>query len=180
VSLPIRTATAGDIPAIEEVMRASMGSLGAAFYDRRQTAGAVRFIAVADRQLIDDGTYYVAEDGPRIVACGGFSTRRKLFSGTSEQESAEGWLDPATDPARVRAMFVHPDYARRGLGRLILETSEKGARRAGFTTFELMATLPGVPLYQACGYSVVESTVIELPDGVTLETVRMTKKCGNQ
>jgi predicted N-acetyltransferase YhbS len=175
VILPIRVATRADVPAIEEVMRASMAALGSAFYDARQTASAVRYIATADPDLVDDGTYFVVEDGTRVVACGGFSTRKRLFTGTSEQAATEGSLDPAAEPARIRAMFVHPDFARRGLGRLILETAEHAAARSGFTAFALMATLPGVPLYETCGYTPVERTLLELPDGVTLEAVRMVK-----
>jgi GNAT superfamily N-acetyltransferase len=174
--IAVRLATPDDLPAIEEVMRASMAAIGARYYDAQQTASAVMYIAVADRQLIDDGTFFVVTDDDRVVACGGWSSRKKLFTGTNEQAAAEGMLDPATDAARVRAMFVHPDYARRGLGRMILEASEAAAQRAGFTRFELMATLPGVPLYEACGYEAVERVTNELPDGATLETVRMTRK----
>ena len=169
----IRKATPADLAEIERVMRASMSGLGTGFYDETQVASAVRYIAVPDRQLIDDRTYFVIEEDARIAACGGWSKRRKLFSGPSSQDALEGWLDPETEPARVRAMFVDPAYARRGLGRLILEASEEDARLAGFRTCELMATLPGVPLYTACGYEPVEEVTIELPDGVRLGCVRM-------
>jgi GNAT superfamily N-acetyltransferase len=171
----IRKATPGDLPELERVMRASMAVLGGAFYDAQQVASAVRFIAVADRQLIDDGTYFVIEEDGRVVACGGWSGRAKLFSGPASQDAVEGRLDPATDAARIRAMFVDPAQARRGLGRQILEAAEADAARAGFTTFELMATLPGVPLYRACGYEEIERTTIELPDGARLDCVRMTR-----
>lgn len=174
--MKIRTATAEDLPDIERVMRASMASLGANFYDARQTASAVEFIAVADPEIVADGTYFVVEDEGEIVACGGWSKRKKLFTGTGEQAAAEGWLDPATEPARIRAMFVHPSHARRGIGRLIVERAENEAREAGFTTCELMATLPGVPLYEACGYEAVERVEIELPDGVALECLRMVRR----
>lgn len=172
----IRVATPEDLPEIERVMRASTASLSRGFYDDVQTAAAVRWIAVPDRQLIDDRTYYVVEEQGRVIACGGWSARRKLFTGTSEQESAEGWLDPTTDAARIRAMFVDPAHARRGLGRLILRTSEDAARAAGFTTFELMATLPGVPLYEACGYEPVEPTTLTLPDGTQLGALLMRRR----
>lgn len=177
--ITIRIATAGDLPEIHRVMRASMEALGARFYDQAQLRGAVRYISSPDHQLVDDGTYYVVIDGAtdddRVVACGGWSRRRKLFTGTSEQEASTGDVDPSRDPARIRAMFVHPDYARRGLGRLILETSENHARRLGFTHFELMATLPGVPLYETCGYQRVEPVTLDLPDGTRLDCVRMVK-----
>jgi ribosomal protein S18 acetylase RimI-like enzyme len=203
----IRKAVPADVPEIERVMRASMADLGTRFYDAAQVASAVRYIAVVDRQLIDDGTYFVIEEqsaegraqsaevpfpptgpGPfplpsalcalpsRIIACGGWSGRTKLFSGPRSQDEAgasDGRLDPAVHPARIRAMFVDPAHARRGLGRQILEASEADAARTGFRTFELMATLPGVPLYCACGYEEIERVTIELPDGMRLDCIRM-------
>lgn len=172
----IRKAVEGDLPEIERLMRTSMSALGAQFYDGSQTASAVRFIAVADRNLIDDGTYFVIEEEGRLVACGGWSARAKLFSGPESQDRAEGWLNPATDAARIRAMFVDPAYARRGLGRRILEAAEADAARAGFRSFELMATLPGVPLYRACGYEEIERAEIELPDGARLPCIRMQRQ----
>ena len=174
--MTIRVATREDLPSIERVMRASMAALSRGFYDDVQSAAAVRWIAVPDRQLVDDGTYYVVEEEGRVIACGGWSARTKLFTGTSEQDAAEGWLDPQRDAARIRAMFVDPAHARRGLGRLILETSERAARDAGFTTFELMATLPGVPLYEACGYVAVEPATLTLPDGTQLGALRMRRR----
>jgi GNAT superfamily N-acetyltransferase len=169
----IRLATLADLADIGRVMRDSTAALSAGFYDEQQTASTVRYIAVPDRQLVDDRTYYVAEEAARIIACGGWSARRKLFTGTSEEESVDGWLDPATDAARIRAMFVDPAHARRGLGRLILNASEEAAQHAGFRVFELMATLPGVPLYRACGYEEVEPSTLELPDGTRLGAMLM-------
>lgn len=157
-------------------MRASMDTLSAGFYDARQAASAVRYIAIPDTQLIDDGTYFVIEEGGRVIACGGWSARRKLFTGTSDQVITDEWLDPAADAARVRAMFVDPAHARRGLGRIILEASEHAARAAGFSRAELMATLPGVPLYRACGYEDVEPTTLVLPDGARLGALLMRKQ----
>lgn len=169
----IRKAVPTDVPEIERVMRASMADLGTSFYDAAQVASAVRYIAVVDRQLIDDGTYLVIEEAGRVIACGGWSGRTKLFSGPRSQDEVAGRLDPSVDPARIRAMFVDPAHARRGLGRQILEASEADAARAGFRTFELMATLPGVPLYRACGYEEIERVAIELPDGMRLDCVKM-------
>jgi N-acetylglutamate synthase-like GNAT family acetyltransferase len=171
----IRKAVLADIPEIERVMRASMAELGASTYDAAQIESAVRFIAVVDRQIIEDDTYFVIEEEGRLIACGGWSGRAKLFSGTSSQQATEGRLDPTKDAARVRAMFVDPAQARRGLGRRILEASEADAVRAGFRKAELMATLPGVPLYRACGYEEIERVVIELPDGARLDCVKMTR-----
>lgn len=173
--MKIRAATLEDLPEIERVMRLSMAALGSQFYDAKQTESAVRFIAVADPQIISDGTYFVVEDDGRIVACGGWSNRKKLFTGTAGQASIDGWLDPQSEPARIRAMFVDPAYSRRGIGRMIVDRAEEEARRAGFTRCELMATLPGVPLYAACGYEPLETAEIELPDGVRLECLRMSR-----
>ncbi|HKR65784.1 MAG TPA: GNAT family N-acetyltransferase [Thermoanaerobaculia bacterium] len=169
----IRKATRADIPSIERVMRASVAGLGSPFYDAQQIASAVEQITIPDAQLIDDNTFFVVEDDEGIVACGGWSKRKKLYTGSAEQAQLEGLLDPAKDAARIRAMFVDPSYARRGLGRLILEASEDDARRAGFHDFELMATLPGVPLYLACGYEEIEKTTIDLADGMRIGGVRM-------
>jgi GNAT superfamily N-acetyltransferase len=169
----IRKAVADDLPAIAAVMRASLADLGAAYYDPQQLASALRYIAVPDRQLIDDGTYFVAEEEARVVACGGWSGRKKLYSGPSSEDALEGSLDPLVDAARIRAMFVDPAYARRGLGRQILQAAENDAAHAGFTRFELMATLPGVPLYETCGYEPVEQVTMELPDGAKLGAVKM-------
>ena len=171
----IRTATLHDVPPIERVMRASMAALGSKYYDAKQIASAVRYIANADSEIITDGTYFVVEDDGEIVACGGWSKRKRLFTGTAGQAEAGGWLDPASDPARIRAMFVDPGHARRGIGRMIVERAEKEARAAGFTMCELMATLPGVPLYAACGYESLETTEIVLPDGVRMECLRMSR-----
>jgi GNAT superfamily N-acetyltransferase len=173
----LRHATRADIPSIERVMRRSMESLGLTTYDEQQVSSAVRYITQPDTQLIDDGTYYVVVADEQIVACGGWSGRAKLYSGSSDQETADKSrpLDPATEPARIRAMFVHPDYARRGIGKAILEASEDAARESGFKRLELMALLPGVPLYEGAGYTTREASYVELPDGVRLETVLMEK-----
>ena len=181
----LRLATRDDLPEIQRVMRASMDALSAGFYDAQQAESAVRYIAIPDTQLIDDGTYFVIENLPanrqpstanRILACGGWSARRKLFTGSSDQIITDEWLDPSVDAARIRAMFVDPAHARRGLGRLILEASENAARGAGFRRAELMATLPGVPLYRACGYEDVEPATLLLPDGARLGALLMRKQ----
>jgi GNAT superfamily N-acetyltransferase len=175
MTFAMRKATASDIPAIAAVMRTSVEGLGPGFYDEREVAAAARFITVPDRQLIDDRTYFVVEEDSRLVACGGWSRRDKLFTGGGEGAADTRTLDPATEPARVRAMFVHPDAARRGLGRMILKACEREARAAGFRKMELMATLPGIPLYEACGYVIVERTDLTLGDGSPLGAARMEK-----
>ena len=156
-------------------MKASAQVLGAELYDPRQTAGFVAYVANPDRQLLEDGTYYVVEADNEIAACGGWSKRDKLFSGNDEMAGGTRLLVPP-EPARVRAMFVAPPFARRGLGRQILDACEAAAIAEQFTSVELMATLPGVPLYRACGYVEQESVDVALPDGIALPCIRMTKQ----
>jgi GNAT superfamily N-acetyltransferase len=171
----IRKAVRADVSEIARVMRASIAGLGAPFYAPDEVASATEHITVPDLHLIDDGTFFVVELEGRIVACGGWSRRKKLYTGSVAEAALDGFLDPDTDAARIRAMFVDPSFARRGLGRLILEASEEDAQRAGFQRFELMATLPGVPLYLTCGYREVEAATLDLPDGKKLPAVKMAK-----
>jgi GNAT superfamily N-acetyltransferase len=124
-------------------------------------------------QLIEDGTYFVHTDGDDIVACGGWSRRNKLYTGSGDADDDERLLDPATEPARVRAMFVRGDWTRRGLGRAILESCERAARDEGFTMLALGATLAGEALYRAFGFRELERFTVTMPDGVTVEAVAM-------
>jgi GNAT superfamily N-acetyltransferase len=167
-----RLAVPADAPAIAELMRASVVELFPAYYDEKQTASASVYIAALDLALIEDGTYYAHEAGGEIVACGGWSRRNKLFN-SSEAGADERLLDPATEPARIRAMFVRGDWTRRGLGRAILTSCVSAARSEGFTKLALMATLPGVPLYKAFGFTEVEPAELTMPDGVVLGAVAM-------
>jgi GNAT superfamily N-acetyltransferase len=150
-------------------MRAATLDLFPRYYDARQTASGARYVAHLDEQLLADGTYFVHETGGEIVACGGWSRRAKLYAGSGDQSDDDRLLDPRTEPARVRAMFVRSDWTRRGLGRAILDACRLAARDEGFTTLTLMATLPGVPLYRAYGFREVERTIVTMPDGVTIE-----------
>jgi GNAT superfamily N-acetyltransferase len=171
----MRVATTEDAPAIEALMRASGDVLFRRFYDRHQAESAVRYVAAVDRMMLEDGTYFVVEMGDELVACGGWSRRDRLYTGSGDSDGDARLLDPATEPARVRAMFTRADWTRRGLGRRILEACEDAAAREGFTRLTLMATLPGVPLYRAYGFELVEETLVTLPDGVTLESMTMEK-----
>jgi GNAT superfamily N-acetyltransferase len=170
---PQRLAVASDAHGIAELMRASVADLFPRFYDERQTASAVVHIAHLDMRLIEDGTYFVHEAGDEIVACGGWSRRNKLFAGRGAAEDDDRLLDPATEPARVRAMFVRGDWTRRGLGRAILESCERAARAEGFTDLVLGATLPGEPLYRSFGFREVDRFILTMPDGVSVEVVSM-------
>ncbi|HEU0244602.1 MAG TPA: GNAT family N-acetyltransferase [Candidatus Limnocylindrales bacterium] len=169
----LRVAVAADGPRIDDLMRASVRAIFPAFYDEAQTASAVVHIAHLDPMLLDDGTYFVLETDGEIVACGGWSRRDKLFSGEAAQEGRARLLDPATEPARVRAMFVRGDWTRRGLGTRILDACRDAARAEGFTRLSLMATLPGVLLYERWGFHRLREVEITMPDGVRLACVEM-------
>lgn len=174
VAAPVlRVATAADLDAIAAVMRASVLELFPRFYDERQTASAAVHIAHVDPTLVADGTYFVHEVAGEIVACGGWSRRGRLYTGSGDQEDDDRLLDPGTEGAHIRAMFVRPEWTRQGLGRAILEAGRDAARSEGFQRLDLMATLPGVPLYRAFGFRDVEPAVLTMPDGVTIDAVVM-------
>ena len=175
---PQRLAVESDAASISELMRISVLDLFPRFYDEQQTASAAVHIAHLDMQLINDGTYFVHEAGGELVACGGWSRRNKLYSGPGDAEDDDRLLDPGSEPARVRAMFVRSDFTRRGLGRAILESCERAARDEGFTDFVLGATLPGEPLYRAFGFREVERFRVTMPDGVSVECVGMERPIG--
>ena len=168
-----RLATPADADAITALMRASVLALFPAFYDERQTASAAVHIAHLDPMLVEDGTYFVHEAGGEIVACGGWSRRGRLYMGSGDKEGDDRLLDPATEAAHVRAMFVRGDWTRRGLGRAILDASQDAARAEGFTRLDLMATLPGVPLYRSFGFVESRPEVLVMPDGVSIDAFAM-------
>ena len=172
----LRLATAEDIPALEQLIAQSVRVLQAADYTPAQREGALGTVFGVDRRLVADGTYFVviASDGS-LAGCGGWSRRQTLFGSDHSPVKDDAFLDPAVDAARIRAFFIHPQHARRGLGRKILEACEAAAREHGFTVFELGATLTGIPLYQACGYVAEERILVPLPNGESLPVVRMRK-----
>jgi GNAT superfamily N-acetyltransferase len=172
---PLRIAMPADAEALDGLMKASTLDLFPGFYDERQTASSVKYVARVDRTLLEDGTYFVIEAGGVPVACGGWSRRDKLYSGSSDQEGRDRLLDPATEAAHVRAMFVRSDWTRRGLGTRILEASEAAAAAEGFRRLTLGATLPGLPLYERFGFRETTRGSITLPDGTPLEYVEMEK-----
>lgn len=169
----IRRARHDDIGAIEALIERSVRSLSVAYYDEAQVESALTYMFGVDSQLIDDGTYHVAESERGLAAAGGWSGRRTLFGGDQWKHGADEPLDPTCEPARIRAFFVDPSWARRGLGRMLFETCLDEARRAGFRRFELMATLPGEPLYSALGFTADERVELTLPDGRVVPLVRM-------
>jgi GNAT superfamily N-acetyltransferase len=174
---PLRRATAADVFALDALIDASVRGLGAAFYTSNEIEAGLRHVFGVDTQLIADGTYYVIESAGVPVACGGWSGRRTLFGGDRHKSGDDDRLDPRVDAARLRAFFVHPAHARRGLGRRLYEVCAAGARAAGFSRLELMATLPGVPLYEALGFELDEPVAVPTPSG-PLPCVRMARSIG--
>ena len=176
MSASIRLATLDDIPAISELIAASARGIGLHRYTAAQMEAALKGTFGVDSQLIRDQTYYVVQEpSGKLLACGGWSRRRTLFGGDARADREPGELDPRTDAARIRAFFVHPDHARQGLASLVLEHCEASARNAGFRSLELMATLTGVPFYEARGYRAGVAIDYEAMPGVSLQLVPMVK-----
>ena len=175
----LRVATVADAPPIDALMKASAAAIFPAYYDASQSASAVRYVAHVDPDLLADGTYLVLEDGGEVVACGGWSRRGRVYMGSADSPGDDRFLDPVTEAAHIRAMFVRADWTRRGLGRRIIEASEDAARHMGFRRMDLVATLPGMPLYRAAGYlPTAEVEDIVLADGVRLPCQAMNKALG--
>ena len=180
-SFTLRLATEADIPALHALIEASVRGLQAGDYTPAQIEGALGTVLGLDTQLIADRTYFLAESldqnskAQSAAGCGGWSKRKTLFGADRGPGRAPELLDPAIDAAKVRAIFVHPDYARRGLGSLILATVENAAREAGFRRFEMGSTLTGVPLYRLKGYVEVEHIAVPLWNGESLPVLKMVK-----
>jgi GNAT superfamily N-acetyltransferase len=169
-----RLARRSDLDSLRSLMHASIAELQKPYLSATQIDSS-RTIMGLDTQLIDDGTYFVVEDDGALAGCGGWSRRATLYGGDQSPGRNAALLDPAVDAARVRAMYTHPEHARRGVGRLILSLCEQAARAEGFARVELMATLAGQPLYAACGYVPVE-TLTDARGGVEVPLVRMGKR----
>jgi len=165
-----------DLPALDPLIAASARELSRDDYTPEQVEGALGGAFGTDTQLILDGSYFVVEVEGRLAGCGGWSRRRKLFGGDRRVNRDSTELDPARDAAKIRAFFVHPDFARRGLGTQILGRCEQDAMAHGFTRFELMATLPGARLYAARGYQAGEHIEWPLGDGLAIPFIPMSKK----
>lgn len=171
----VRTAVHADIAAMEALIRRSGIGLSAGFYTPQQARAITDHVFGVDTQLVTDQTYFIVEEDGEMVACGGWSRRATLFGADRMKREADLLLDPATQPARIRAFFVDPSAARRGHGKLLLACCTAAAAAGGFTTLELAATLPGVPLYLACGFNEVQRLELELPGPVRVALVRMHK-----
>ena len=171
-----RIAEQADLPALREVMRRSIETLQDDFLTLEQVRASHKVMGL-DAQLVRDGTYFIVESGDRIAGCGGWSWRSTLYGGDESIVTREPQpLDPATKPARIRAMYTDPNFTRQGVGRLVLHLCEDAARTAGFRSATMMATMAGVPLYRACGYVEAEPPIAADIDGVSVPLVRMEKR----
>lgn len=177
--LAMRLATLEDIAELELLIAESVRVLQAPDYTAEQREAALGTVFGVDTQLIRDHTYFVAEAEGMTIGCGGWSRRKTLFGSDRRGGREDDMLDPACDPARIRAFFVRPGYERRGIGSAIMRASEEAAAAEGFTRLELRATLTGVPLYRVHGFREVETAEIPLPSGGSLPAVRMVKLLRN-
>jgi len=175
IGYEIRKANLTDAPAIEELIKISARGLSAEDYTSEQIEGALEGAFGVDTDLIKDGTYFVAEAGEILVGCGGWSHRKKLFGGDSYPSQDPGELNPRTDPAKIRAFFVHPLWARKGIAKAILERCEAEAGAMGFKSLELMATLPGIRFYSTLGYAGSDPINYSLAPDLTIKFIPMRK-----
>jgi len=173
----VRPAVAADFDALHALIEASVRGLQTTEYSEAQREAALKHVYGVDTALVEDGTYFLVEDceTTAIVGCGGWSMRRTLFGGDQYRGREDNMLDPEREPAKIRAFFVHPAFARRGIGSLILSKCEAAARAAGFKRLEMGATLTGVPFYKARGYEPLEPIEVPMPGGESLCVVRMGK-----
>jgi len=176
MSFTLRKATLDDRPAIEQLIKLSARGLSRGEYSDEQIEGAIRTVFGVDTDLIEDGTYFVAEDHGELIGCGGWSKRRTLFGGDQYAARDAGKLDPTSEPAKIRAFFVHPGHARQGVARAILAACESEATAAGFQALELMATLPGIKFYEASGYQGKEPVALSVGEGIAIGLLPMRKQ----
>jgi GNAT superfamily N-acetyltransferase len=174
MSFSHRLAVMDDIAALRPLMDAAIDELLKPFLPPEQVAASHAVMGL-DTQLIADGTYFVIEEDERLAGSGGWSRRATLFGGDHSAGREARLLDPASEPARVRAMYTHPSFTRRGIGRMVLTLCEEAAAQEGFSHVELAATMAGLPLYRACGYAEIEAFEADTPGGVKVPLVRMGK-----
>ncbi len=174
MSYTIRPATPDDVPELARLIERSARALSAGFYSAEETEAAIRYVYGVDSSLIADCTYFIVESPEGAVAgCGGWSRRRKLYGGDQHSGGESPLLDPTTEPAKIRAFFVAPEHARRGVAKMLLDHCSAAASAERFTRLELMATLPGVPFYRVHGFHELEPMRDVLPDGTALSFARM-------
>ncbi|MDM5180946.1 GNAT family N-acetyltransferase [Massilia sp. DJPM01] len=169
----IRPARMSEKAQLEALIARSGIGLADGFYTPQEAAAVTREVFGVDSALVEDGTYFAVEEGATVVACGGWSRRATDFGGDGAKHGNDRLLDPATEPARIRAFFVEPAMARRGLGSLLLRHCMEAAAQAGFGSLELVSTMPGEPLYRAHGFAPIEPIALPLPAGVVIRLTRM-------
>jgi GNAT superfamily N-acetyltransferase len=169
----LRLAQRADVDRLRVLIDASVRGLSSGYYTPEEIDASLIHVFGIDTRVIDDGTYFVIEHDGDIAASGGWSARRTLFGGDQMKANEDPLLDPAVDPARIRAFFVHPAHARRGLARRLFTACHDAARAAGFRKLELAATLPGVPLYTALGFTAHEPIDAPMPGDLVLRCIRM-------
>jgi GNAT superfamily N-acetyltransferase len=174
VKFEIRTATPADRETIQRLIAISARELSRGYYSEEQVSAALKCVYGVDSMLIEDETYFVAERDDTIIGCGGWSKRKTLFGGDQFSNRDAAVLDPRLEAAKIRAFFIHPNFARQGIGRAILDRCEADAKSQGFISLELMSTLPGVEFYRACGYVATNQSFYDAA-GVPLEFVPMKK-----
>lgn len=173
--LDIAKALTADIPHLQQLIKESVTGLSTGFYSTQQIESSLVYVFGIDTQLITDGTYYIARWNGEIAGCGGWSKRNTLFGGDQTKGTADPLLNPETDSARIRAFFVHPNWARKGVGTALLDVCAKNAYTNGFRSLELAATLPGIPFYLKLGFKRIEDRNVLLADGEVLQLAVMHK-----
>ena len=176
MSFTLRKATLDDRPAIEQLIKLSARGLSRAEYSDEQIESAIRTVFGVDTNLIEDGTYFLAESDGELIGCGGWSRRRTLFGGDQYEQRDTSELDPKSEPAKIRAFFVHPQHARKGVARAILAACENEAKAQGFQALELMATLPGIKFYETSGYQAGEPFELSVGEGIAIGLLPMRKE----
>ena len=172
-SVIVRVSTMEEVPQLNQLITQSARELSKGFYSDEETEAAIEHVFGVDTALVKDGSYFTAEIDGKLAGCGGWSRRRTLYGGDQRPMGGAEFLDPQQDAARIRAFFIAPDAARRGVGTAIFNACKAAARAQGFTALELMATLPGVPFYKVLGFQKLEDVADTLPNGVTIRFERM-------
>ncbi len=160
---------------MQQLIAESARHLSRAYYNDQQIETAIETVFGVDTDLIEDGTYFVVEIDGHLVGCGGWSKRKTLYGGDQFTSRDASYLDPTSEPAKIRAFFIHPDHARKGIARALLNHCETEARAEGFRALELMATLPGIEFYKSCGFIETGNFDLQLTEAVKLELVPMRK-----
>lgn len=172
----IRKATMDERDALQKLIAESARELSREHYSDAQIEAAIATVFGVDTTLIEDGTYFVVESDGQLAGCGGWSKRKTLFGGDQYSSRNTAYIDPQTEPAKIRAFFIHPDHARKGVARMILTRCEDEARAQGYRALELLSTLPGIEFYKSCGFVETGNLVLDLTDTVRLEFVPMRKE----